>query len=236
MANQFEIDLNSEEARIKSVYAQRQGSDRYSWFNPGYLFRIQALERQLLASLRMHNYGNLGDKKVLEIGCGTGQWLREFIKWGVSPENLTGIDVLDDRVSQAKRLCPREVQIHCGNAARLPFENAQFDLVVQITVFSSILDLAVKEMLAREMLRVMKSGGLILWYDFFVNNPSNFDVRGIGKKEILRLFSDCHIDLHRISLAPPLAHLLAPYSWLGCYLLERARVFNTHYLGVLCRK
>ncbi|HRI39822.1 MAG TPA: class I SAM-dependent methyltransferase, partial [Nitrospira sp.] len=117
MANQFDVDLNSEEARIKSVYAQRQGSDRYSWFNPGYLFRLQALERELLANLRMHNYGNLGDKKVLEIGCGTGQWLREFIKWGVCPENLTGIDMLDDRVSQAKRLCPRGVQIHCGNAA-----------------------------------------------------------------------------------------------------------------------
>lgn len=155
---------------------------------------------------------------------------------GGYPENLVGIDVFDDRVSQAKRLCSREVQIHCGNAARLPFENAQFDLVVQLTVFSSILDLRVKEMLAWEMLRVMKAGGLILWHDFFVNNPSSFDVRRIGKKEILRLFAGCHIDMQRISLALLLAHLLATYSWLGCYLFERARVFNTHYLGVFSRK
>ncbi|MFO0697783.1 MAG: class I SAM-dependent methyltransferase [Nitrospira sp.] len=113
-------------------------------------------------------------------------------------------------------------------------ENTQFDLVVQSTVFSSIHDLTVKEMLAREMLRVLKDGGLILWYDFFINNPSNPDVRGIGKEEIFQLFSGCHIDLSRISLAP-LAHLLAPYSWLGCYLLERVRFFSTHYLGVFRR-
>lgn len=119
---------------------------------------------------------------------------------------------------------------------KLPFESGQFDLVVQFTVFSSILDLAIKEVLAQEMLRVMRKDGMILWYDFFINNPSNPDVKGIRKQEIVQLFSGCHVDLRKISLAPPLTHLLAPYSWLGCYLLERVRLFNTHYLGVFRRK
>jgi hypothetical protein len=42
-----------------------------------------------------------------------------------------------------------------------------------------------KEMLAREMLRVLKEDGLILWNDIHVNNPGNADVGGIGKQEIV---------------------------------------------------
>lgn len=233
MTDESNADLESEVMRIKSVYAQRQGSVRYSWFNQGNLFRVQQLERDILAILRSRDFKNLHDKRILEIGCGRGQWLREFIKWGASPDNLTGIDILPDRVVNAKQLCPQGVQIHCGNAVKLSFANASFDLVFQFTVFSSILDMTVKEMLAREMLRVLKDGGLILWYDFFCNNPSNSDVRGIRKHEIAHLFPNCRIDLHRVSLLPPLARLLVPHSWLGCYALERVRIFNTHYLGVI---
>jgi hypothetical protein len=36
-----------------------------------------------------------------------------------------------------------------------------------------------------------------------------------------------------VSLVPPLSRLLAPYSWLACYALERLRLFNTHYLGTI---
>lgn len=233
--DQPEVDLESEETRIKSVYAQRQGLFRYSWFNQAHLYRVHELERDILAVLRSRNFSHLHDKKILEIGCGTGQWLREFIKWGASPDSVTGIDILPDRVAKAKQLCPQGVQIHCGNAARLSFSDANFDLVFQFTVFSSIPDMTVKEMLAREMLRVLKEEGLILWYDFFLNNPANPDVRGIRKREIAHLFPDCHIDFHGVSLAPPLARVIAPYSWLGCYVLERIRLFNTHYLVVIKR-
>jgi len=89
--------------------------------------------------------------------------------------------------------------------------------------------------MACEMLRVVKGDGLNLWYDFHVNNPWNTDVRALKKREIRQPFADCQIELQRITLAPPLVRLFAPYSWLACYLLERFKVFNTHYLGVICR-
>ena len=235
MMDQPEVNPESEETRIGSVYAKRQGSFRYSWFNQAHVFRFQELERDILSILRATDFEHLQEKKILEIGCGQGQWLRYLIKWGASPENVAGIDVLQDRVIQARQLSPPRMQIHCGNATRIPFNNASFDLVVQFVVFSSILDMTVKEMVAREMLRVLKEKGLIVWYDFFVNNPSNPDVRGIQKREITRLFPDCHIDFHRVSLAPPLCRLLAPYTWLGCYALEQIRLFNTHYLAVIKR-
>ena len=115
----------------------------------------------------------------------------------------------------------------------MPFEDSSFDVVAQFTVFSSVLDVDMKKVLASEMLRVLKDEGRILWYDFYVNNPRNHDTRGIRKLEIARLFPDCCIELTKVSLLPPLSRVLAPWTWLGCYALEQLQVFNTHYLGTI---
>ena len=223
-----------EEARIRTVYAKRKRNDvRYSWFSPGHLFFIQERERRLLTLLRRHGFTFLDTYKILEIGCGTGYWLRECIKWGARPENIVGVDLLSDRVAEAKKLCPEAVQVQCGSAAELVFPSNTFDLVLQSTVFTSVLDASMKQQMASEMLRVVKSDGLILWYDYHVNNPWNSDVRGVKRQEIQQLFPGCLIKLQRTTLAPPLVRLLAPYSWLACYLLGQIPWLCTHYLGVI---
>jgi ubiquinone/menaquinone biosynthesis C-methylase UbiE len=233
MAHSLE-PVRAEEARIRAAYAKREEADtRYSWFNPGYQFMIQQRERQVLALLRRHNYEDLESKKLLEVGCGAGEWLRDFVKWGARPENITGIDLLADRISKARRLCPPTIRIECASAAQLPFSDATFDLVLQSTVFTSILDPGLKRRVAGEMMRVVKPGGFILWYDYHVNNPWNPDVKGVKRREINRLFPSCRIELQRITLLPPLARLLAPYSYLSCYLLEKFPPLCTHYLGVI---
>jgi SAM-dependent methyltransferase len=229
----FAKDLSLEEARIQAAFARRRDGAPYSWFNAGHLFLIQGRERLLVTRLKQYGFASLDTKSVLEIGCGTGYWLREFVKWGARPEHIVGIDLLSDRVAEAKRLCPETVEIRCGSAAALPFPDGIFDLVLQSTVFTSILDFKMKRQIAFEMLRVLKEDGLILWYDYHVNNPWNTDVRGVKRKEIYQLFPGCHIQLRRITLAPPLARLLAPYSWLACYVLEQIPLLCTHYLGVI---
>jgi ubiquinone/menaquinone biosynthesis C-methylase UbiE len=233
MVEPFE-NVKTEEARIRRAYARREeGDPRYSWFNPSYQFMVQQRDRRLLALLLRCGVANLNSRTILEIGCGTGQWLRNFVNWGARPENLTGIDLLPDRVSRAKRLCPLGVRIECGSAAHLPFGNENFDLVLQSTVFTSILDQNLKRRVAAEMTRVLKPDGIIVWYDYHVNNPQNRDVRGVKRRDIGVLFPGCHIELERVTLLPPLAHILAPYSYLACYLLEKISPLCTHYLGVI---
>ena len=235
--NSFSTQLTGiEEGRIRTAYAKRQDELRYSCFNSGHLFMLQERERQFLALLKRHGFGSITTKNILEIGCGKGTWLRDFIKWGAQPENLRGVDLLTDRVAQAQQLCPELVKIYCGNASNLPIPDATFDLVLQATVFSSILDTRMKQQIACEMLRVVKDDGLILWYDNHISNPWNLDTRGIKKQEIAQLFPDCKIHLQRITLAPPIYRLLAPYSWLLCYLLERIPCLCTHYLGVIRKR
>ena len=226
-----------EEVRIQAAYAKRQKDDaRYSYFSMGNLFEKQERERRLLTLLKRHDLAPLHTKKILEVGCGTGSQLREFIKWGARPENITGIDLLVDRVAEARYVCPEAVRILYGNAAELAFPDATFDLVVQFTVFTSVLDSLTKQQMASEMLRVVKDDGLILWYDFHVNNPWNPDVRGVKKREISQLFPGCRIQLQRITLVPPLVRLLAPYSWLACYVLGKIPWLCTHYIGLISKK
>jgi ubiquinone/menaquinone biosynthesis C-methylase UbiE len=226
--------IRLEETRIREAYGRRSpAGERYSWFDYGYLFMVQQLERRMLAAVRDHGFAPLYSRSILEVGCGNGHWLREFIKWGASPENLTGIDLLEGRVTQARQLCPADVKIQRANAAKLTFADASFDIILQSTVFTSILDPHVKKQVAAEMLRVVKEDGLILWYDFHVNNPRNPDVRGVKKQEIAKLFPNCRITLERITLAPPVVRRLAPYSWMSCYLLEKIPWLCTHYLGAI---
>lgn len=227
-------DGRSEEARIQAAYERRKFAGKnYSWFEPGHLFMVQELERYLLGALKRHGMVALRSKQILEIGCGNGHWLREFIKWGASPENLFGVDLLADRIAQACRLSAPGIRFTSGNAAQLDFADESFDIVLQATVFTSILDNAVKQQIAGEMLRVLRLNGLVLWYDFRVDNPRNPDVRGIEKREIQRLFPSCRVALKRITLAPPLLRALAPYSWLGSQLLSAVPWGCSHYFGTI---
>jgi ubiquinone/menaquinone biosynthesis C-methylase UbiE len=223
-----------EEERIRAAYRRRQRwSNRQSWMNPGQLFTVQDLERRWLHLLYKLGLSSLENKSILEIGCGSGYWLRAFIEWGVRPGNITGIDLLPDRVAAARNLCPPEVKIHCGNAANLAFPDKSFDLVFQSTVFTSIFDVELKRKIAAEMIRVVKRDGFIIWYDFYANNPWNPDVKGIRMHEIRSLYPQCQIRLRRMTLAPPLARLVAPYSWLTCYLMQEIPWLCTHYFGVI---
>ncbi len=137
--------LAAETERIKAAYGRRQCGDLYSWFNPGHLFLLQARERRVLALLKSLGLSRLPDQKILEVGCDTGYWLGEFIKWGARPENLTGIDLFAECLVTARSVQAAGVGLVQANAAYLPFFPSTFDLVLQSTVFTSILDPAMKQ-------------------------------------------------------------------------------------------
>ncbi len=226
--------LKAEESRIKEAYARRRGREYLdSRFNPGQLFMMQERERRFLRLLARYQCDRLENKKILEIGCGSGDVLRDFVKWGANPENMFGIDLLPDRVSEALRRCPRGIRIQQGNAVSLNFPDEHFDMVVQSLVFTSVLDPEIKSQIASEMRRVLKPKGLIVWNDYHMNNRRNPDVKGVRAREVYALFSGCHIHLEHITLAPPIVRFVAPYSWLLCYFLNKIPWLCTHYIGAI---
>jgi len=238
-AQRLETATTREEARLRSAYERRKleiPKQRYSFFSAGNLLHIQERERRVLALLARHAQVPLEEMTILEVGCGTGFWLREFIKWGACPENLVGLDLLQDRIEECKRLCPSGVKVHCGNAARIDSPAESFDLVLQSTVFSSVLDISTRRQMANEMVRVLRRGGMIIWYDLFMNNPNNADVQGIDRSQIRALFPKCKITTSRITLAPPLARSLARQARTICDVLAGLRVLDTHLLAVISKQ
>ena len=113
--------------------------------------------------------------------------------------------------------------------------NAEFDFVVQSTVFTSVLDPKVKMQIAGEMLRVLRPKGSIIWYDFRFNNPRNPDVRGIKAKEVRSLFPGCHAEFLKVTLAPPLARPVARLSRSLHAILSGIAPLRTHYLALVTR-
>jgi ubiquinone/menaquinone biosynthesis C-methylase UbiE len=204
------------------------GSDLYSWFNPAYLFAIQQRQRAVLPILKRLGYLNLPDLHILEVGCGSGGVLTEFLGFGASPQNLYGLDLLPDRLIEAKQRLMGTHFLH-ADGSEMPFPEHSFDLVLQYTAISSILDQDLRRLICSEMLRVVKPNGLILSYDFWFN-PTNKQTRGLRMREIRSSFPACHIDYDRITLAPPITRRLAPISWGLCLLLEGLKIFNTHYI------
>jgi hypothetical protein len=93
-----------------------------------------------------------------------------------------------------------------------------------------------KRRISSQALRVLKDSGMILWYDFRYNNPANPDVKGIAKNEIKELFGRCVYDFNLVTLAPPIARILAPVSWLACEMLSKLSFLKTHYLAVIKKK
>jgi len=228
----------NETARIKEAYASRDHvRDRmtYSYFSLPALFNHQQRERATIAALKTSGFDSLHDKLIMDVGCGVGRVLRDFVKYGANPENCYGIDLISERITEAQMISPN-MHFICGNAEEIRFNDGFFDIVLSYTVFTSILDKKMKRNVANEMRRVLGPGGIILWYDYHMDNPYNSNVRGVKKKEIRELFPDCDIELERVILAPPLVRVLAPYSLLLCHLLEKIMVLNTHYLGVIRKK
>jgi len=221
--------------RLRSEYERRSndaaGNDLYSHQNPGQLYAIQQRQRAVLRCFRKNGFHAFEYARILELGCGTGGVLLEMLSTGAALGRLHGTDLIFDRVTAAHGRVA-SLQLTCADGQALPYPANSFDLSMQFTVFSSILAQDIRVNMARELLRVTRPGGMILWYDFWIN-PFNPQTRGIRPGEIRNLFPECRIDFERITLAPPLARRLAKFSWGLCLFLESLKIFNTHFLAAI---
>lgn len=235
---QVTTTIEQEIARIEEEYIYRAScrafAARYSLFNEATLLQLHSIERNLLALLKRHKYTELADKKILDIGCGTGMHLQRFLAYGAQPGNLAGIDLMPERIAHAQRMNP-SIDWRQGSAHELPYPDASFDLITLFVVFSSILNEPLRQRIADEIWRVRKPGGLILCYDFTYSNPRNPAVTGIPRQHIRHLFQHpgAQFDFRRLTLAPPVARFVAPRSRGLATALEYLKILNTHLLSII---
>ncbi|MGC2154113.1 MAG: class I SAM-dependent methyltransferase, partial [Terriglobales bacterium] len=177
--------------------------------------------------LRSAGLRSLAGLRILDVGCGAGATLRQYLEYEADSDRMWGIDLLPTFVEKARLL---NLQVVCGSASKLPFAESSFDFVSQFMLFTSVLDAAMRRQIAREIDRVLAPGGKLLWYDFAFNNPANPDVRGIRLTEVRRLFPGFTMTSRRITLAPPLARMIGRFGPTLYYLTSKMRFLCTHYL------
>jgi ubiquinone/menaquinone biosynthesis C-methylase UbiE len=223
-----------ESERVRSVFSRRAADgldERYAYWKPENLSTFQERERVLLSMLRARGLLPLTETRVLDVGCGLGGVLRDFLRYGAAPERLAGVDLIEARIEAARKLAPN-IDFRVASGAELPFDDGSFDLALCFTVFSSITDPATRTRVAGEMRRVLRPGGAVLWYDFWIN-PVNRDTRAVTLREAARLFACAPAAARRVSLAPPLARAVAPRSRLAAEMLGWVPLLRTSWMALL---
>lgn len=202
----------------------------YSPLDCNVYLRRQELERALVDWFNATHFEDPGDVELLEIGCGHGSNLQLLIRLGFSPSLIVGNELLNERAVHARSALPQETKIVSGDALDLAYPEHSFDVVFQSLVFSSILDDATQQNLATLMWNLARPGGGVLWYDFFVDNPANPDVRGVSRKRICELFPGTVPRVRKITLAPPISRIVTRASRSLYAVFNAVPLFRTHYL------
>jgi SAM-dependent methyltransferase len=102
--------------------------------------------------------------QVLDVGCGSGDFIEEFAAIGA---HVTGADISESLVDwTTRRFSSRNnVKVRVGKAEHLNMADNSFDLVVSVNVLQHIVDSVNFESAVRNMLRVAKHGRYILVFE-----------------------------------------------------------------------
>jgi ubiquinone biosynthesis O-methyltransferase len=112
-------------------------------------------ERQLILEL----VGDVSDCRVLDVGCGDGEFAVELTKRGAT---VVGIDASAEMIYAAKsrsKFQNADVAFQVAMAEHLPFPADQFDVVTAITILCFVDDAAP---VFREIARVLRPGGRLV--------------------------------------------------------------------------
>ncbi|MFT3956830.1 MAG: class I SAM-dependent methyltransferase [Piscinibacter sp.] len=221
---------------VAARYAKRDATDaRYSLLRADVLATVQERQRALRRLLIRHGVDDLAALRLVEVGCGSGGNLLELLRLGLKPEHLQGVELLPERLAQARVVLPTSLALHGGDACALALPDGSQDVVFVSTVFSSLLDDAFQQRLADTMWRWLRPGGAVLWYDFTVDNPANRDVRGVPLARVQQLFPQGQVDALRVTLAPPIARRVVRLHPALYTVFNTLPVLRTHVLAWIAK-
>ncbi len=106
-------------------------------------------------------------KRVLEIGCGTGDLSILCAKSGAT---VVGVDISENAINIARQKAQEansNASFEVGDIENLPFENRSFDLVLDREVLSSTM----LDQVLRECSRVLSDDGVFLGIECYGHNP-----------------------------------------------------------------
>lgn len=222
----------SEVQRVKSVYRNRSEGDLYSLLRPEvsieYLSRLRVLHKYLNSVFG----ADVKDLKLLDVGCGFGDWLLDFVRLGFSPRNLVGVDILEERLLVAGRRLSSDVRLICDDIVANPLLE-KFDIINISLVFSSIIDDKYRAELMTAVMHHLSPDGIVLIYDFRYSNPYNREVRPLTIADIKMLLQGRRFQVETMTIAPPISRFVAHHLKFLLQILNKIPLFRTHHLFLI---
>lgn len=168
-------------------YNARKGVGRNSLLNnPEVLFQSLARDAAMVRALRWIK-PNPESARVLDVGCGDGDSLWVLLRLGFEPSHLSGVDIQEDKIIQAKATNPL-VNFECADATSLIFGDGTFDIAMESMMFLQLTDDDVARQIGTEMLRVTKPGGVLLISDWRYSKPGSKEFKAVSRKRITDLY------------------------------------------------
>lgn len=110
------------------------------------------IEKQIITAL----IKNIPAGPLLELGCGTGHWTRFCSQQGF---RVTATDISEEMLKIARGKNIKNATFQKADAAKLPFPDQSFSLIVSITMLEFVDDV---EAVLNEIGRLLKSGGWLV--------------------------------------------------------------------------
>ena len=115
---------------------------------------------------------------VLDLGCGAGLDLYFYAKAVGENGKVYGLDISEDMVAKAKANMNtsgiKNAEIRCGHSDSLPFQDNFFDVVASNGIYNLSPD---KEKVIREVFRVLKSGGRMVFCEVVLKDKLPANIR-----------------------------------------------------------
>ncbi len=107
-----------------------------------------------------NNIGDCSGKKIIEVGCGTGFFLRRFAE---QAQETVGFDLTAGMLSRGRKIAEAEglkINFIQGDILKgLPFQDDYFDIVYSNSMIEFFSDIKEAKKALEEMWRVLKPGG-----------------------------------------------------------------------------
>ena len=100
--------------------------------------------------------GQIKGKRLLDVGCGAGIHLKEYLKKGAI---CKGLDISKTMISLARKNC-KNVEFQIGSVSKLPYKSSSFEIVTASLCIDYVDDI---NLVFKEINRVLVKGGLFYY-------------------------------------------------------------------------
>jgi len=128
--------------------------------NPVGAYGMAVMRATFTAMLANAGIG-LGDKRILDLGCGTGGWVRFMAELKDDASDIVGLDLSAERIAFSRKMSPESTHYIQGDIKKVSeyFKPQSFDLITAFVSLMYLRDLIEVKQLMQSIASLLSQGG-----------------------------------------------------------------------------